>query len=194
MYSRSPVAYEALKSWGIFKLPSKSALKKFTTAHLQYAGPYYDFLKDEAEKYAAYKKEVVARGWIEPNGEGALILDEVKVIGKVMWNSKNGQICGLAMNEEDIINSVDLSKGISLEDHPAEKEEGSGTTEVSEYVLQFLWRDLSSDRDVIGPHYPTARSMSADFTAECFMDALHAFQSFRFKVSNRPQGNAICLL
>ena len=54
--------------------------------------------------------------------------------------------------------------------------------QAAEYFLQFLWRDLTSDFDVIGPHYSTVRTMTCAFTMACLMDALDAFQAYAFKV------------
>ena len=51
----------------------------------------------------------------------------------------------------------------------------------AENFLQFLWQDLSSDFDVIGPHYATARTMDSNFTHACTMDALEAFQALQFQ-------------
>jgi hypothetical protein len=85
-----------------------TSLKRFTTAHLQKAGPYYDYIKEQAQYYEKFKEDVKAFGWKEPIGEGALILDEVKVIGKVIWNSKSGEILGLAMDTSELVSAVDM--------------------------------------------------------------------------------------
>ena len=103
-----------------------------------------------------------------------LILDEVKVIGKVIWNSKNGKMVGLAMDQRDAPMLEDLTE--HAEDDEDERP--------AEYFLQFLWRDLTLKFDVIGPHYSTVHSMTCAFTIACLMDALDAFQSFGFKVSH----------
>ena len=176
IYSRSPASYEALKSWKFFQLPSKSALKQFSTALLQGTGHYYDYLQEQAVKYQSYQKELLASGRPAPLGDGVLILDEVKVVGKVAWNSKNGELCGIAMDNQDLTSLSDLYKQLK-----------KGATEpespvAAEYFLQFLWRDLSSDFDVIGPHYSSTSTMDASFTTACLMDALRAFQIYMFKV------------
>ena len=176
IYCRSPSAYESLRSWDIFKLPTKSSLKQFTTALLQDSGPYFGYLKDQTVKYSNYKEECIKDGRKEPIGEGVLILDEVKVVGKVAWNSKNGKLCGIAMNSDECVFVRDIYKDIDNADQ---------APVAAEYFLQFLWRDLSSDFDVIGPHYATARTMDSNFTHACTMDALEAFQAFNFKVGNK---------
>ncbi len=107
-----------------------------------------------------------------PQNDGVIILDEVKVIGKVAWNSKNGKMVGLAMDPKETPTLSDLDPDLlaAEERKPAE------------YFLQFLWRDLTSDFDIIGPHYSTVNSMDCAFTVACLLDAVDAFQSFGFKV------------
>ena len=102
-----------------------------------------------------------------------LILDEVKVIGKVAWNSKNGKLVGLAMEATETPTLADLNPNTNHTD-----------TGSAEYFLQFLWRDLTSDFDIIGPHYSTQASMDCPFTLACLMETLDAFQAFGFKVQN----------
>ena len=121
-------------------------------------------------KYKSYQDECVRKGLKKPQGDGVLILDEVKVIGKVIWNSKNGKMVGLAMNPTDAPTFADLD--------PEEEAD-----QAAEYFLQFLWRDLTSDFDVIGPHYSTVRSMDCPFTTACLLDAIDALQAYTFKAS-----------
>jgi hypothetical protein len=171
IYTLSPAAYDAVQAWGIFHLPSRSSLQQFTTTCLHGDGPYFDYIQDQATKYRSYQEECIQKGIKKPKGDGVLILDEVKVMGKVAWNSKNGKMVGLAMDPKDIPTLADLDPDNYEEEDRA-----------AEYFLQFLWRDLTSNFDVIGPHYSTVRTMDCAFTMACLMDALLAFQSFGFKV------------
>ena len=94
------------------------------------------------------------------------------------WNSKNGKLCGIAMDKNDMTSLKDLYQELkSTQSGPDDNREAA------EYYLQFLWRDLSSDFDVIGPHYSSATTMDARFTMTCMMDALRAFQVYGFKVN-----------
>ena len=103
-----------------------------------------------------------------------VVLDEVKVLAKIAMNSSNGQILGIAMQDDECGYVKDLY---------ADLNSTSKEPVAAEYFLQFLWRDLSSDFDVIGPHYGVTESMDANFTHACTIDAIHAFQVFNFKVS-----------
>lgn len=79
VYTRSPAAYSALKSFAILQLPSVSSLKYFTGANIEDPGEAEDRLLLCREQYEKHKIERVAKGGKEPLGEGALIIDEVKV-------------------------------------------------------------------------------------------------------------------
>ena len=105
--------------------------------------------------------------------EGVLILDEVKVVGKVAWNSKNGKLSGIVMEEGEYGSLADIYEDLQADDD---------IPRPAEYFLQFLWRDMSSKFDLIVPHYSTHRTMDTVFIHTCLMDALLALQSYGFKV------------
>lgn len=63
---------------------------------------------------------------------GALIFDEVKVIGRLMWNSRNQKIIGLSMNRTDMAALEDVYQSLS-----------DTKLQQTKYILQFLWRDLT---------------------------------------------------
>lgn len=89
MFTRSPAAYEALKSYQILNLPSVASRKQFKSANNQAAGLNLAHLHDARQMYAAYKVERKEQGLPEPKGSGVLIFDEVKVVMKLHWNSAN---------------------------------------------------------------------------------------------------------
>ena len=86
-----------------------------------------------------------------PTGDGILIFDEVRVQGKVIWNSKNNQILGIAMNSDDLPSLHDIN---SLLDEDEKIKE-------THYMLQFVWRDLNSKYDIIGPYYSSAQGFDS---------------------------------
>ena len=96
----------------------------------------------------------------------------LQVVGKVAWNSKNGKMVGVAMEDHEIPNLADFNL------HEPEGDD----VQAAEYFLQFLWRDLTSDFDVIGPHYSTAATMDCPFTMACLHETIDAFQAYGFKV------------
>ena len=50
------------------------------------------------------------------------------------------------------------------------------------YVVQFLWRDLSSDFDVIGPYFTIDSTMEAKFLHGIVVRTMLAFTQFGFSV------------
>ena len=55
-------------------------------------------------------------------------------------------------------------------------------TSKTSYVLQTLWRDLSSDYDIIGPYYTSEGGLKSKFLLACLYDAMRQFHQFNFKV------------
>lgn len=51
------------------------------------------------------------------------------------------------------------------------------------YIVQFLWRDLTSSFDMIGPCFSIGNSMDSSVLQELVMMTLKAFTSYGFKVS-----------
>lgn len=87
VFTRSPAAYDALKSYGVLQLPSLSAIKQFTSANYQSAGTNFQHLQEARKSYTAYIEERVEQGLQNPMHTGVVIFDEVKVVMKVHWNS-----------------------------------------------------------------------------------------------------------
>ena len=50
------------------------------------------------------------------------------------------------------------------------------------YIVQFLWRDLSSDFDVVGPYFNCSSSMEAQFLHSMVTRMMLAFSQFGFQV------------
>ena len=89
VYTRSPAAYEALSSFNILQLPSVSRMKSFTGANYQKEGPNFTLLHAAKQEYQKYNNEREKSGKLSGRGDGVLVIDEVKVVSKVQWNSTN---------------------------------------------------------------------------------------------------------
>ena len=50
------------------------------------------------------------------------------------------------------------------------------------YVLQFIWRDLSSEFDVIGPYFTAGRSLETKFLMACLFDTMFVFETYGFSI------------
>ena len=49
-------------------------------------------------------------------------------------------------------------------------------------MFQFLWRDLSSEFDLIGPYFESEAGMKHQFVMTCILITTHAFQLYSFEV------------
>jgi len=82
VYKRSPAA---LKSFKILQLPSKS-LQSYMGAFLHEPGASNQCIEDQ---YVIFKSKCVKQGKREPQRDGVIIFDEVKVACQLMWNSRS---------------------------------------------------------------------------------------------------------
>lgn len=172
IFSRSPAAYEALKSFDILTLPSVSTLKTFMRANVEDPGPVYERLAEEHKHYNEIKELKRKVGQVTPSNEGALIFDEVKVTSNIYWNAKSNKFIGHALSPEDMSSVHDGYQQLNESDK----------SEKASYFLQFLWRDISSDVDVIGPYYTSKKGLDNKFIMACLFETIHLFFSFGFNI------------
>ena len=50
------------------------------------------------------------------------------------------------------------------------------------YILQFMWRDLSSKFDLIGPYYTSECGLDSRFTTACLFEVMQAMESTGFQI------------
>ena len=108
VYSRSPAAYWALCKFELLQLPSIWTLKNNFKQYNEQPGVNHSYLAKQRLKYANCKKISEERGEVGPTDEGMLIFDEVKVLDKIIWNSKNHAFIGLAMAENELPSIRDI--------------------------------------------------------------------------------------
>lgn len=89
---------------------------------------------------------------------------------KIIWNSSDSSITGFAMCSDDLISLHDVYKGI-IEDERCQK---------TVYIIQFLWRDLSSDFDVLGPYFNCSSSLEVQSLHSMVIRTMVAFTQFGF--------------
>jgi len=138
VFIHSPAAFEALKSFNILQLPSRATLQ---ASFLHEAGASRDSISKQVDKYKIFQQNCKAEGKLLPQSNGALIFDEVKVVSSLMWNSRNHKIIGLAITEKNQASLHDVFQ-LFDEDHHVKQ---------TSYILQFLWRDVTSCFDIVGP-------------------------------------------
>ena len=157
VYIRSPATYEALKSFGILQLPARSTLQAYTGCFLHDSGASWESISKQVEQFEQFKSMCKATGKLVPMADGVLIFDEVKVISRLMWNSRSQTIVGLSMTAEDQASLHDVYK-LFDKDKAAEQ---------TAYIMQFLWRDLTSSYDIVGPYYTNSEMFSAKTIHVC---------------------------
>ena len=122
--------------------------------------------------YEAFQRERQLNKQPAALATGALVVDEVKVVSKLMWNSRNQQLIGLAMNPEEMASLLDVYRTYSDADWRKE------TT----YIMQFLWRDLTSPYDIVGPYYTSSGSLKGKAVLLCVLETLKLFHLCGFRV------------
>ena len=90
---------------------------------------------------------------------------------QVCWHSKTNRIVGLAMTQDHLATLSDVYE--QLKEDKAKK-----TT----YILQFMWRDLSSKFDLIGPYYTSECGLDSRFTTACLFEVMQAMESTGFQI------------
>lgn len=165
MYVRSPAAYEALKSFGVLQLPCRSTLQSYTGAFLHEPGANSCSIEAQVAHFVLHCQQRVSEGKKESKKEGVLIFDEVKVINCLMWNSRSQTLIGLSMRHDEMSSLGDIFRTLD-----------SDNTKQTSHILQFLWRDLTSSFDIIGPYFTSSDSVDSKFTLACVLETLKLFQ------------------
>lgn len=91
---------------------------------------------------------------------------------KLLWSSRSQKFIGHAMTHDELASLCDVYTTLSP-DH---------RTRQTTYVLQTLWRDLTSDFDVIGPHYTSESSFEHKALCPILLDAIRQFHVCGFDV------------
>ena len=116
----------------------------------------------------------------KPIGEGALVFDEVKIIDKLVWNIKGKMFVGVAISQEDYCQITDIFSESVDNNEP----------KPAQYIVQFLWRYISTDFDIIGPYYSSSQHITQQFLMNCLMDTMRVFQAHDFSVTCLVCGGA----
>ena len=168
-YLRGPAAYKALKETGVVKLPSGRLLQSYICNRAQAVGldEHNGHLLQEAYRLHTLAKSkatttpttasttanlpLVHRSDFKPYvsqppaGLGAVMFDEIKISGDFAFKN-NSEFIGFATSAEDLVSLRNLYVDDSRETSKVE------APSPCSYVLQFMWRDMTSHFDVIGPY------------------------------------------
>ena len=102
IFVRSPAAYEALKDFGILGFCSYRVAPPCSLMLVRFFGASSVCLVDQVAQYVLFKEKMKTDGKLEPRSDGILVFDEVKVVSRLIWNSKNQRLIGLAMTSNDL--------------------------------------------------------------------------------------------
>lgn len=173
VFIRSPAAYEALKSFKLLQLPSRQSLQHYTRAHLDGPGIRDGYIQEQEQNYRLFQNNESKANRPRPLGKGVLIFDEVKVIGKVMWNTSNHKMYGLALTADEMTSLSDIFVKNGKGDYTAK----------TQYMMQFYWRDLTANFDVLGPYFPSSRQMGHNTITTCVLNTIEVFNKYGFITS-----------
>ncbi len=128
-------------------------------------GASHTRLAQEAKRFEEFKLQRVAEKLKVPHGDGVLIFDEVKVVCRLMWNSRSHQLVGLAMTHEELASLTDVYQLLDPDYR----------TKQTAYILQVLWRDLTSPFDVVGPYFTSSGPLESKFILSCVFESIKTF-------------------
>ena len=89
----------------------------------------------------------------------------------LLWSSRNQNSIGHAMSHDELTSLCDVYKTLSPDYRQRQ----------TSYFLQTLWRDFTSDFDVIGPHYSSNGPFAHDALCRIVIDAIQQFHLCGFQ-------------
>lgn len=134
-------------------------------------GECHKRIAEAAARYKVIQDEMKEKGQLQSQGDGVLIFDEVKVIARLIWNSRSQRTIGLAMTYEDMPCLHDVCQAL----------EPDASTKSTMYMLQFLWRDLTSSYDVVGPYFSGSSSFDSKFIVGVVLETIKSFHFLDFR-------------
>ena len=128
---------------------------------------------EAAGRYEAFKEQQKQEHNILPESDGVLIFDEVHVISRIMWNSCSQRVVGFAMTPDDMANLLDVYQTLDPD----------AATQNTTYILQVLWRDLTSSFDIVGPYYTSSGTFESKFVLGVVIQTIKLFHLYGFNTS-----------
>ncbi len=153
-------------------MPARSTLQAYTGAFLHEPGANRACIEDQVAQYVLHCQQIVRDGKRESKKDGVMIFDEVKVVSRLMWNSRNQQLIGLSMSPDDQSSLADIYQLLD-----------GGHVEQTSYILQFLWRDLTSNFDIVGPYFTYFKTMESKFVLSCVYESIKLFYMYGLNTS-----------
>jgi hypothetical protein len=95
----------------------------------------------------------------------------IQVGMKLLWSSKSQKFIGHSMPHDELASLCDVYDVLQPDYRKRQ------TT----YILQTLWRDLTSDFDIIGPHYTNDSPFPHHSLCCLLLDSIHQFHVCGFE-------------
>lgn len=129
---------------------------------------FESYLLDQTRLYEELNKDH------RPSGQrcGALIIDEVKVKGKAILSIKSRKILGLCTSINDFSDLVD---SFATFDYQIPNLPG-------EFVVQTLWRDFTSDFDLLGPRFVFYETIKAKHLMTIIRSTIICFHRYDWDI------------
>lgn len=90
---------------------------------------------------------------------------------KLLWSSRNQKFIGHAMTHDELSSLSDVYATLQPDYRKRQ----------TNYILQTLWRDFTSEFDVIGPHYTSEGPFDHNGLCCVLFDSLHQFHVCGFE-------------
>lgn len=91
---------------------------------------------------------------------------------QIIWNSRDSSIKGFALSSDDLKSLHDVYEGLNSEE----------ACQKTAYILQFLWRDLTSNFDVVGPYFTLPSTIEAKQLHAYLTDTMTIFHHYGFHI------------
>ncbi len=171
IYARSPAAYKALQQFPFFSLPTERTLQRVLAEDYRFdSGPSEENISRQFEKY-----QNLCKSGGTGLGIGLLIFDETKLIGKLAYNSKSHEVYGTAISENKFASLFDVF----------EEYKGSSGSKLGQFALLTLWKDLTSNYEILGPYWVTDKTMDSEYLWSCLFESMRLFAAYNFQVIGR---------
>ena len=90
----------------------------------------------------------------------------------IYWNARSNKFIGHALTHDDMAGHHDIYQELN---------EDTMTKKASQ-IFQFLWSDVVTNVDIIGPYYTSQEGFDHKFMMSCVMETKHLFYMYDFPV------------
>ncbi|KAG7161374.1 Latent membrane protein 1-like [Homarus americanus] len=171
IYLRNNESYKSIESFRILDLPSLHPLNEYNFEVENQSKTHLEYISEQSKKYFALSKEYKAEGLPPCLAEGALIIDQMKIISNAVWYGIHESLNGHDLSQEELLSLCDIFNASAEVKTP--RPDG--------YVLQTVWRDMCYEHDIIGPHFHLSQDVKGPQLASYLLWTIKSFNDFGLK-------------